>query len=87
MATHDYKEASAIARKRRAASIAAFYQTPGWNEADLPNNLTEFALKSGYYTDDELQIIQTEADTILRRSNPRHGQLWKSRKRSAKHRH
>jgi len=65
MATHDYKEASAIARKRRAASIAAFYQTPGWNEADLPNNLTEFALKSGYYTDDELQIIQTEADTIL----------------------
>jgi amidase len=64
-ATYDYKEASAIARKRRAASIAAFYQTPGWNEAELPQNLTEFALSSGYYTDDELQIIQAEADVIL----------------------
>ncbi|KIW86396.1 hypothetical protein Z517_01792 [Fonsecaea pedrosoi CBS 271.37] len=65
MATRDYKEASAIARKRRAANIAAFYKTPGWNEADLPNNLTEYALKSDYYTDDERQIIQSEADVIL----------------------
>ena len=64
-APHDYREASAIARKRRAASIAAFYQTPGWSEADLPQNLTDFALKSGYYTDDELQIIEAEADAIL----------------------
>ena len=65
MATHDYKEASAIARKRRAASIAAFYKTPTWNEADLPQNLTEFGLNSGYYSDDELYIIQSEADVIL----------------------
>ncbi len=65
MATLDYKEASAVARKRRAASIAAFYKTPTWNEADLPSNLTEFALNSGYYTPDELQIIQSEADVIL----------------------
>ncbi|OQV06866.1 hypothetical protein CLAIMM_11381 isoform 2 [Cladophialophora immunda] len=65
MATRDYKEASAIARKRRAANIAAFYKTPGWNEADLPKNLTEYALKSDYYTDDERQIIQSEADVIL----------------------
>ena len=62
---HDYKEASAIARKRRAASLAAFYQPPHTNEADLPLNLTEYALKSGYYTGDELQIVQAEADTIL----------------------
>ena len=65
MATHDYKEASAAARKRRAASIAAFYQTPGWKEDDLPPNLTDFALKSDYYTDEELNIIQAEADLIL----------------------
>ena len=65
MAAHDYREASAIARKRRVASIAAFYQTPGVAEAELPQNLTKFALKSGYYTDDELQIIQAEADVIL----------------------
>ncbi|KAK5216376.1 hypothetical protein LTR72_010549 [Exophiala xenobiotica] len=65
MATLDYREASAIARKRRAANIAAFYKTPTWNEADLPQNLTDFALKSGYYTRDELTIIQSEADVIL----------------------
>lgn len=65
MAPLDYKEASAVARKRRAASIAAYYKTPSWSEADLPLNLTEFALKSGYYTNDELEIIQSEADVIL----------------------
>ncbi|KIX08344.1 uncharacterized protein Z518_03000 [Rhinocladiella mackenziei CBS 650.93] len=67
MLTHDYKEASAIARKRRAANIAAFYKPPTWNEADLPQNLAEFALRSGYYTSDELAIIQSEADVILDR--------------------
>ncbi|KIW87970.1 uncharacterized protein Z519_11555 [Cladophialophora bantiana CBS 173.52] len=65
MATYDYKEASAIARKRRAANIAAFHKTPAWNEADLPKNLTEYALNSDYYTDEERQIIQSEADEIL----------------------
>ncbi|KIW21475.1 hypothetical protein PV08_02055 [Exophiala spinifera] len=65
MATADYKQISAIARKRRAANIAAYYKTPTWNEADLPRNLTEFALSSGYYTSGELAIIQSEADVIL----------------------
>lgn len=65
MATKDYKEASAIARKRRAANIAAFYKTPTWKEEELPKNLTQFALTSGYYTDAELAIIQSEADAIL----------------------
>jgi len=65
MAAHDYKEASAIARKRRASSIAAFYQPPTWREEDLPQNLTNFALESGYYTSDELEIIQSDAADIL----------------------
>ncbi|KAL2429753.1 Acetamidase [Exophiala dermatitidis] len=66
MSTKDYKQASAIARKRRAANIAAFYKTPHWKEEDLPKKLTEFALhQSGYYTEGELAIIQSEADTIL----------------------
>ena len=60
-----YEQASAIARKRRAASIAAFYTTPQWPEAELPANLTDFSLKSGYYTADELAIVQSEADVIL----------------------
>jgi len=65
MANKDYKEASVIARKRRAANIAAYYKPPTWKEEDLPKNLTEFSLKSGYYTNDELAIIRSEADVIL----------------------
>lgn len=60
-----YEQASAIARKRRAASIAAFYTTPSWPEAELPANLTDFAIKSNYYTTDELKIVESEADIIL----------------------
>lgn len=67
----DYKEASAIARKRRAASIAAFYKPPSWPEAELPSNLTGFALNSGYYTADELEIVQSEADVILEKVKTR----------------
>ena len=65
MASGDYKEVSAIARKRRAAKIQAFYKVPVVDEAQLPNNLTEYALKSGYYTDEELSVITSEAEEIL----------------------
>lgn len=65
MATHDYVKASASARKRRAANIAAFYKPPTWPEEELPSNLTNFGLQSGYYTPAELEIIQSEADVIL----------------------
>lgn len=67
MAPHDWHEASTIALKRRAASIAAHYKTPAWSEEELPRNLTGFALQSSYYTDDEVDIIQSEADVILER--------------------
>lgn len=66
MATSNYKEISLIARKRRAANIGAYYTPPTTDVAQLPtNNLTEYALKSGYYNDHELEIITTEATTIL----------------------
>jgi amidase len=65
MTSRDYRDASAIARKRRTANILAFYTPPIWPEEELPTNLTEFALKSDYYTKEELQIVQSEADTIL----------------------
>ena len=66
MAPQNYKEVSAIARKRREASIAAFFQPPKVEEASLPNNLTEYALNSGYYTSEERAIIETEAEDILK---------------------
>ncbi|RMZ85580.1 hypothetical protein DV737_g626, partial [Chaetothyriales sp. CBS 132003] len=61
----DYRQVAAIAVKRRADNIAAFFKPPTVQESELPNNLTEYALKSGYYTPDELDIIQSEAEVIL----------------------
>lgn len=65
MATANYKEISAIARKRRDANIRSYYQAPNVDTESLPNNLTEYALNSGYYDARELEIIQSEALTIL----------------------
>ena len=68
MATALYKEISAIARKRRAANIEAFYpDIPTAEEAKLPQNLRQYALSSGFYTTDELEIIQSEAEDILQK--------------------
>jgi amidase len=75
MTTQHYKEVSAIARKRRAANISAYYEVPHVDEADLPKNLTEYALKSGYYTPHELQIIQSNAEDILKKIA---GRTWTS---------
>lgn len=65
MAATNYKEVSAIARKRRAANINAYYHVQHTDVASLPNNLTDYALQSGYYNTHELEIIQSEASTIL----------------------
>ena len=67
MAAQDYKEVSAIARKRREANITVYYKVPKVDEASLPKNLTEYALKSGYYTPEELQIIQSDVEHILKK--------------------
>lgn len=66
MAPQHYSEISAIARKRREANIAAYYSVPKVDEASLPNNLTDYALKSGYYTPEEKTILETEAEDILK---------------------
>lgn len=65
MSDGGYKEVSAIARKRRDANIKVYYQTPRVDVSQLPNNLTKYALSSDYYNAHELEIIQSEALTIL----------------------
>jgi amidase len=65
MAIQNYREVSAIAQNRRDTKIAAYYSPPEDKEASLPNNLTEYALNSGYYTPEERTIVETEADAIL----------------------
>jgi len=75
MALPDYKEISAIARKRRDSSIATYYSVPELDESNLPNNLTTYSFKCGYYTTEELDIIQCEAEHILEKIRDR---VWTS---------
>jgi amidase len=75
MADTDYRTISKIAQKRRATNIAAYFATPPVDESDLPNNLTEYSLKSGYYTIPELEIIHSEAEDILQKIRDR---IWTS---------
>ncbi len=67
MAFQDYKEVSAIARRRREANLTGYYRVPKVDDANLPKNLTEYALQSGFYTAEELQIIQSDAEEILKK--------------------
>lgn len=65
MPNENYKDVAAIALKRRDTNLRAYYQAPRLDTNHLPNNLTKFALDSGYYDAHELEIIQSEATTIL----------------------
>ena len=61
----NYKDISAIARKRRDAVLSSFFTIPKVEESKLPNDLTWYSSRSGYYTTDEIEIIESEAEYIL----------------------
>ena len=75
MASMNYKEISAIARKRRDAALSSFYTVPKAEESKLPNNLTSYSAKCGYYTPHEIEIIGSEAEDILQKVRDR---IWTS---------
>ena len=75
MTTMNYKDISAIARKRRDAVLSSFFTVPNADEAKLPNDLTSYSLKSGFYTTDEIEIIESEAEDILQKIRE---QIWTS---------
>lgn len=75
MAAQNYRDIAAVALNRRAANISAYFQTPPLEESTLPNNLTQYSLKSGFYTTEELEIIQCEAEDILEKIRDR---IWTS---------
>lgn len=75
MGSLNYKDISAIARKRRDAVLASFYPVQSVDESTLPNNLTAYSLKSGYYTTDEIEIIESEAEDILQKIREK---IWTS---------
>jgi amidase len=71
----NYKEISAIARKRRDSTLASFYDLSSIDDTNLPNNLTEWSLESGIYQTEEIEIIQSEAEDILQKIRDR---IWTS---------
>ena len=75
MASTNYKDISAIARKRRDAVLSSFHAVPRVDESNLPNDLTSYSLRSGYYTTDEVEIIESEAEDILQKIRDR---IWTS---------
>lgn len=55
--------------------LASFYELPSVDEKDLPNDLTAFSFKSGWYTMEEVEILQSEAEDILQKIRDR---IWTS---------
>jgi len=60
-----YLEIAAIAQKRREANIPKEYLLPGSALSSLPRNITTVTKTSGHFTDDELEIIDSDAEEIL----------------------
>lgn len=75
MASTNYKDISIIAQKRRDAVLSSYYSLQKVEESQLPNNLTQYSLKSGYYTTNEIEIIESEAEDILQKIRDR---IWTS---------
>lgn len=61
-----YKEIAAIARKRRDDLLAASYPLPDFEEGSLPQDLRAFLKTPGLFTPEELTIIKSDAEVILR---------------------
>jgi amidase len=76
MGSVSYQSIASEAQKRRDDAIAAFYpDLPSFSESDLPNDLTEWATSSKYYTTEELEIIESDAEDILQKIRDR---IWTS---------
>lgn len=73
--TQSFKDIFEIARRRRDAQLASFYDTSSIDQTNLPNDLTAFTLQAGLYTTDEVEIIQSEAEDILQKVRER---IWTS---------
>ncbi|RDW75100.1 acetamidase-like protein [Coleophoma cylindrospora] len=60
-----YEEIAAIAIARRDGALPKEYMLPSEALKDLPQNLTTVPKSSGHFTAEELEITNSEADTIL----------------------
>lgn len=66
-----YKEVSAIAQKRRDDALDAFWTIPEVKEDELPNDLRGFPKTSGLLSAQELEIVNTDAPTLLQQIKER----------------
>lgn len=64
-AAQPWQVESAIAQKRRQNALDAFFPVPAIDEDDLPLDLRSYPKTSGLLTKDELEIIDTDAGTLL----------------------
>jgi amidase len=65
MRVQHYKEIAAIALKRREDAIPKELLLPEGSLRNLPRNLTTVPRSSGHFTNEELEIIETDAEEIL----------------------
>lgn len=67
MANVDYKEIAAIAQQRRNASIPSKYLLPDEKLTNLPQDVTTIPFTSGHFTEEEVEILESEAEDILQK--------------------
>ncbi|KAI9821928.1 MAG: hypothetical protein M1827_002510 [Pycnora praestabilis] len=65
MASPNYGEIAAVARSRRDASIPAEHLIPGLDLGKLPKNLTSLPKASGHFTNEEIEMMESQAEDIL----------------------
>lgn len=66
-----YKEISVIAQKRRDDLLSAFFPIPDIAEDSLPQDLRSYPKTSGLLTQEELDIVDTDAETLLQKIRDR----------------
>ncbi|KAK2810984.1 hypothetical protein FQN50_002577 [Emmonsiellopsis sp. PD_5] len=67
----DYREASAVAQKRRDDALSAFFPIPEIDEDSLPNDLRSYPQTSGLLTPEEVEIVNSDAETLLKKIKER----------------
>lgn len=63
--TKSYKAIAAVARRRRDAVLASFYDVRSIDLTSISNDLTTFPQQSGYLSTEEMNIVESTANEIL----------------------
>lgn len=75
MAAEDYRQIASVAQKRRNDALPTEYLISADKLAKLPKDLTRLSTDLAFFTHDEIQIINAEAEEILQKIRTR---IWTS---------